>query len=64
MRAAVHQTSFERERVCCPSPERQHIGFPGSVEGIRHFRRMLDRAVRKLTAAEVDGLIESLSPKQ
>jgi len=25
---------------------------------------MLDRAVRKLTAAEVDGLIESLSPKQ
>jgi hypothetical protein len=41
-----------------------HTGFPGSVEGIRLFRRMLDRAVRKLTAAEVDGLIESLSPKQ
>jgi len=64
VRAAVHHTSFERERVGCPSPDRQHIGFPGSVEGIRHFRRMLDRAVRKLTAAEVDGLIESFSPKQ
>jgi hypothetical protein len=38
-----------------------NIGFPDSVEGLRHFRAMLDRTVRKLTAAEVDSLIQSLS---
>jgi hypothetical protein len=38
-----------------------NIGFPGSIEGFRHFRGMLDRTVRKLTAAEVDGLISSVS---
>ena len=41
-----------------------NIGFPSSVEGIRHFRQMLDGTVRTLTAAEVDALIKSLSPKQ
>jgi len=41
-----------------------NIGFPGSVEGLRHFRGMLDRTVRKLTAAEVDGLIQSPSPNR
>jgi hypothetical protein len=40
-----------------------NIGFPGSVEGIRHFRQMLERTARKLTAAEVGDLIRSLSPK-
>ena len=37
-----------------------NIGFPASVEEIRHFRGMLERAVRRLTSAEVDRLIESL----
>ena len=41
-----------------------NIGFPGSVEGLRHFRGMLDRTVRKLTAAEVDGLIKLPSPNR
>ena len=39
-----------------------NIGFPDSLEGIRHFRRMLDRTVRKLSSDEVNSLIESLSP--
>ena len=40
-----------------------NIGFPSSVEGIRHFRQMLERTARKLTPAEVDDLIRSISPK-
>jgi hypothetical protein len=32
-----------------------NIGFPGSVEGIRHFRRMLDRTVQRLEPDEVVG---------
>jgi Thioredoxin-like len=40
-----------------------NIGFPGSVEGIRHFRQMLDRTARKLSAAELDELIKSLSAR-
>jgi hypothetical protein len=39
-----------------------NIGLPTSVEDIRHFRGMLDRTVRKLTAGDVDRLIESVSP--
>jgi hypothetical protein len=39
-----------------------NIGFPSSVEGIRHLRRMLDHGVQRLTITEVDRLIESLSP--
>ena len=39
-----------------------NIGFPSSVEDIRHFRRMLDRTVQKMTSDEVDRLISSLSP--
>jgi hypothetical protein len=38
-----------------------NIGFPNSFEGLRHFRHMLDRTVQKLTADEVEGLVESLS---
>jgi hypothetical protein len=38
-----------------------NIGFPGSIEGVRHFRQMLDRTARKLSAAELDELIKSLS---
>jgi hypothetical protein len=39
-----------------------NIGFPSSVEGIRHFRQMLDRSARRLTTDERDGLIQSLAP--
>ena len=38
-----------------------NIGFPSSLEGIRHFRQMLDRTVQKMTSDEVDRLISSLS---
>jgi hypothetical protein len=41
-----------------------NIGFPSSIEGIRHFRQMLDRTVRKLNPTEIDELIRSLAPKQ
>jgi hypothetical protein len=41
-----------------------NIGFPDSVEGIRHFRQMLDRTVRRMTSAEVDRLLSSLSSGQ
>ena len=38
-----------------------NMGFPSSVEEIRHFRRMLDRTVRRLKPDEVDGLVNSLA---
>ena len=38
-----------------------NIGFPASVEGIGHFRRMLDGTVQRMTSDEVDRLINSLS---
>lgn len=38
-----------------------NIGMPGSVEGLRHFRSMLESARRNMTADEIDGLIDSLS---
>jgi len=41
-----------------------NIGFPSSVEGIRHFRQMLDRTVQRITSEEVDRLISSLSAGQ
>jgi hypothetical protein len=42
-----------------------NIGFPvGSLEGVRHFRRMLERTVKRLTPDEIDGLIKSLSPEK
>jgi len=40
------------------------MGFPTTVEDLRHLRRMLAGTARKLTAAEVDGLIGSLSPRK
>jgi hypothetical protein len=40
-----------------------NIGFPSSIEGCRHFRQMLERSVRRLTAAEVEDLVRSLAPK-
>jgi hypothetical protein len=41
-----------------------NIGFPSSLEGLGHLRQMLDRTARRLTAAEVDGLIKSLAGKR
>jgi hypothetical protein len=38
-----------------------NIGLPGSVEGRRHFRKMLTETANRLTAEEIDGLMESLS---
>jgi hypothetical protein len=39
-----------------------NIGLPSSVEGLRHFRAMLDHTTRRLTGAEIDHLVKSLSP--
>jgi hypothetical protein len=38
-----------------------NIGFPMSVEEIRHFRQMLDRTILRITADELDRIIKSLS---
>ncbi|MBC7852671.1 MAG: thioredoxin family protein [Pirellulaceae bacterium] len=38
-----------------------NIGFPGTIEDIRHLREMLQRTARKLTAIEQDQLAESLA---
>jgi hypothetical protein len=37
-----------------------NIGFPSSLEGIRHFRAMLERTARTLTADEIGRLTDSL----
>jgi hypothetical protein len=37
-----------------------NIGFPGTIENIRHLREMLHRTASKLTAKELDQLAESL----
>lgn len=41
-----------------------NIGMPGSEEGLRHFRKMLQSTARRMSAAEVDSLIESLQSKE
>lgn len=41
-----------------------NIGMPGSVEGIRHFREMIEGSARILSHQEIDELIESLSRTQ
>ncbi len=38
-----------------------NIGMPSSVEELRHFRQMLKSTARRLSAGDVDQLIESLS---
>jgi hypothetical protein len=38
-----------------------NIGMPSSVEGIRHFRSMLEEAKQAMTTNEIDSLIESFS---
>ena len=39
-----------------------NIGFPASVEEIRHFRQMLDRTNQRITPDEIDRLVKTLSP--
>ena len=41
-----------------------NIGLPNSVEGLRHYRAMLDATRQRLTPAEVDGLVDSLREVQ
>jgi RNA polymerase sigma factor (sigma-70 family) len=38
-----------------------NIGFPSSVEDIRHFRQMLERTNQRITSDELDRLVNSLS---
>ena len=38
-----------------------NLGFPSSIEDIRHLREMLRRTARNLTAEEQDQLAESLT---
>jgi hypothetical protein len=38
-----------------------NIGFPATIEDIRHLREMLRRTARKLAAKEQDQLAESLA---
>ena len=37
-----------------------NIGMPGSIEGVRHLRQMLDRTCRKLSADELDRMTKPL----
>ena len=37
-----------------------NIGMPGSVEGKRHLRKMLEATARRISKAEIDHLIDSL----
>ena len=45
--------------VTCEGPL-GNIGMPGGVEGLRHFRKMLERTSHRLSADEIDKLILSL----
>lgn len=41
-----------------------NIGIPDSLEGLRHLRHMLDTTSQRLTSAEKDAMIKSLSQDQ
>jgi hypothetical protein len=41
-----------------------NMGMPSSTEDLRHFRKMLQQTARQISAKEIDGLIESLTPPQ
>lgn len=41
-----------------------NVGFPSSVEEVRHVRQMIERTTKRLEPDEVDGLIKSLSPER
>ena len=40
-----------------------NIGFPSSLEGIRHFRGCFEATVKSITPAELNQLIDSLGTK-
>ena len=40
-----------------------NIGMPSEVEDIRHLKRMLEQTAKRLSAAEIAALEESLAPK-
>src|SRR5262245_50626781 len=41
-----------------------NMGMPSAVEDLRHFRKMLERTSRELSAEDIDKLIQSLSPQK
>ena len=41
-----------------------NIGMPGSIEGARYFRKMLEGTARRLSSDDIDKLMESLSPNR
>lgn len=41
-----------------------NTGLPNTAEGIRHFRKMMDKSTRHMTAADIDGLIQSLEKRR
>jgi hypothetical protein len=49
------------ERLVTSDGPLGNIGMPGSVEGLRHFRKMLESTANRMTAQEIDALIKSLS---
>jgi hypothetical protein len=40
-----------------------NIAMPGAVEDIRHLKRMLEQTAKRLSAADIAALAESLAPK-
>jgi hypothetical protein len=40
-----------------------NIGLPSSVVSLRHFRKMLEETIQRITREEVDALITSLSSR-
>lgn len=41
-----------------------NIGMPSVIEDFRHFRKMLEKTAKRLSAAEIDELIQSLSARR
>ncbi|MEZ6080278.1 MAG: hypothetical protein R3C56_32795 [Pirellulaceae bacterium] len=37
-----------------------NIGHPGGYEGKKHLRKMLEAGCKRLTAAEIDQLVDSV----
>jgi hypothetical protein len=40
-------------------PKDGNIGYPGEEPGATHFRQMLHKAARRMTAQEIDTLVKS-----
>ena len=38
-----------------------NIGASNSAEGIRHFRKMMDKSTRHMTPADIDELLQSMA---